>query len=358
MARTKRTFTWVVAALLVLGFCAQGAFAKDVIRWKMATLAPKGLGYANLMETLILPWLKEQTDDNVRLKVYFGGVLGNDKEYLEKMAIGQLNGAGLDAMGANLACPEMTVLGLPFLFNNYDEVDYIREVMYPTFDYYFQQYGYKFWMWLDQDFDQIYSAKWKFDKIEDFGKSKFQAWYGPLETTMLEDLGAKPIPVQPTEANMAYRTGLIDSNIGPAIFQVGTQMYTSCKYINTMKTRYCPAAIVVNMKDWKELDAENMKKLSNTDDLVRRFTIGVRKDNDRCIEGMVKYGLELVEMTPENKAYIVKKASKVYDQLSDKLYPRDLLQEVQRYLASYRAGKPVAAAAPTKRKVMGKELAA
>ncbi|MEW5733743.1 MAG: TRAP transporter substrate-binding protein DctP [Thermodesulfobacteriota bacterium] len=357
--RTGRVLLWLAAALLILGFTAQGALARDVVRWKMATLAPKGMGWANLIENQVLPWVKQQTDDNVRIKVYFGGVLGNDKEYLEKMAVGQINGAALDAMGSNLACPEMTVLGLPFLFNNYEEVDHIREVMLPTFDYYFQQNGYKLWMWMDQDFDQIYSTKWKFDKIEDFSKAKFHTWYGPMEQTMLEDLGATPVPVQPTEAAMAFRTGLIDSSIGPAIFQVGTQIYTSCRYINTMKTRYCPATAVLRLDDWNQLDPEYRKKLADTTEVVRQFTLGTRKDNDRCIEGMIKYGLELVEMKPENKAFIVKKASRVYDQLADKVYPKDLLLEVQRYLAAYRAGKPVASAsAPVKRKPAEKEAVA
>lgn len=339
---------WMVAVIvcsLGLGVCTAGdalAANPQITTWKAATLAPKGIGWSAMWDSILAPWVKESTEDTVRFKIYWGGVMGNDQEYLAKMRIGQLQGAGLTGHGANQACPEMSVLGLPFLFNNWAEVDYIREVMYPTFAYYFAKNGFHLLMWSDADMEHIYSSKWKFDRIDDFKKSKFQSWYGPLEVGFLKSLGANPLVIQPTEANSSYRSGIIDANIGPAIFQVASQMYTSCKYINALKVRYAPAIVVIKESSYQALTDEYKENLAeDRAEVTRQFCQGVRKDNEKSIEGMMKYGLEMVQVSAENRAAIVKAASRVYKDLSGKLYPPDLLEEVQRYLAAYRAGKPV-----------------
>ena len=166
----------------------------EVIRFKLATLAPKGIGWARHAEKILIPWVIKTTDNNLRLKVYWGGILGNDDDYLRKMEIGQLQGGALTGLGANLACPEFSVIGLPFLFESYEEVDHIRHTMMPLFEREFLGHGYRLIMWVDQDFDQIYSTIWKFDSLEDFAKAKIGTWYGPQEEVMLKALGAHPIP--------------------------------------------------------------------------------------------------------------------------------------------------------------------
>ncbi len=341
----------LVACALVLA-CFPAESAASFIRWKVATLAPKQVGWAIQMQNLVLPYVKDATNDELRLKVYWGGVMGNDQEYISKMRIGQLQGAGVTAIGSNLACPELVVLGLPFLFKNYAEVDYIRTVMYPTFDYYFQENGYKLWLWFDQDFDQIYSSKFPMNKLEDFRNSRFQTWYGPLEVAMLKALDVDPVPLPPTEAPSAYRTGIIDANFGPAIFMVGSQMYTSVKFMNDMKVRYVPAIVLVTNAAWKEVPPDYEEKLLETrPQLVKSFNDAVRKDNERCMEGMIKYGIEKVSVTPENENILRQRLLTVYDSLAGKLYPKELLEEVQRHLTAFRKGQILARPAPVAKRV-------
>ncbi|MFP4474825.1 MAG: TRAP transporter substrate-binding protein DctP [Desulfatibacillaceae bacterium] len=357
----KRHGLVMLLAAAMLAACLWSGPARaadyDMYRWKLATLAPKSLGWAQQVRTIILPWIEQSTDDNLRLKFYWGGIMGNDEDYIKKIHIGQIHGAGLTGHGSNLACPEFSVVGLPFLFNNWEEVDYIKKVMFPTFDYYFEQHGYKLLLWIDQDFDQVYSSRWRFDNLDDFRRSKFQSWYGPQETAMLEALGATPIPIPPTEAATAYRTGVVDSNIGPAIYQVGSQMYTVCKYVNTMKTRYAPASILIDVDTYYELPESYRRRLEErrvaTQDL---FCDAVRKDNARCVDGMVQYGLEMVEIPEDNEKEIVSRAMTVYEDLSGDLYSKGLLVELRRYLADYRAGRRVDAPAPVTEMVKAGEV--
>jgi len=318
-------------------------FAPDVFaartRWKIATLAPKNLGWAILYQQLVTPWVLESTDSEVVMKLYWGGLMGNDDDYLKKMRIGQLQGAGLSGWGTMLAAPEFSVLGLPFLFNGYEEVDYIREIMFNSFDYYFEQNGYKLIMWLDQDFDQIYSTKYKFDTLEDFKKSKILTWSGPIEAAMLKALGASPLPMDVTDVPAAKRAGILDTNIAPSIWQVGAQLYTIDKYVNLMRTTYAPATIIITIEQWEKLpDAYKEKLWEKQKEVQRLYCLGVRADNEKCLEGMIDYGVKPIIPNPENLAKIRNAAMSVYGDMSGELYPPDLLQEVLQHLAAFRKG--------------------
>ncbi len=342
MFRFSALFLLAVSAAVL---SAPSAGHAAITRWAMATLAPKGMGWSIQVEQFVLPWVKDATEDNLRFKIYYGGIMGNDEDYIRKMKVGQLQAAGLTGHGANLASKEFSALGLPFLFKDYDEVDYVRDSMFSTFDFYCQQNGYKLMLWIDQGFDQIYSAKFRFDRLADFAEAKFQTWYGPQEAAMLKALGAQALEIPPTDASASYRKGVIDSNIGPAIFQVGSEMFTMNKFVNTMKIRYAPAVVLVNLKDWQALPDDYQDRLEAGRDRVQKeFVAATRQDNDRSLEGMLKYGLVKVDMTEDELVPIRKKAMTVYQDLSGELYPPELLVEVQRYLAAYHSGAPVAAA--------------
>ncbi len=342
----KRPLTLAIVSLALLGlFPLSAAMAEQrEFRWKIATLAPKNVGWAQQVNSLVLPWISHATNDALKLKIYWGGVMGNDQEYLQKMKIGQLQGAGVSGMGANMACPEFSILGLPFLFKSYDEVDYIRRLMFSTFDYYFSSHGYKMLMWIDQDFDECFSTKYPMTSLDDFKKCRFQNWYGPVEAATVQALGASPIVTTVIEGHSAFRSGVIDTAFGPAVYYAGSQLFTAMRYVNPMKIRYAPGIILVVKKEWEALPEDLQDNLEAGRDRVQAaFVKGTRDENQKTLEGMIKYGIKLTELSPSVRAEFVKRTRPVWDQFAGQLYPKHLLDEVLRYLDGLRAGKPIKA---------------
>lgn len=342
VARHNATRLLMLILMASLLFPA-GAFSENRdIRWKVATLAPKNVGWGQQVQALVMPWIRDSTNDELKLKIYWGGVMGNDNEYLQKMKIGQLQGAGISGAGANLACPELSVLGLPFLLRNYQEVDYLRMMMFATFDYYFAQRGYKMLMWMDQDFDQLYSTRFPMNTLEDFKRCRFQNWYGPLEAATVKALGAQPIVTTVIEGHSAFKSGVIDTAFAPAVYYAGSQLFSVMRYVNPLKIRYAPALIVVTEKEWDTLPEEYQDNLDGARGKVQAlFVKGIRDENQRALDGMIKYGIKLTEFSPETRAEAIKRTRPVWDQLAGKLYPKSLLEEVLRYLESFRAGKAI-----------------
>ena len=205
--------------------------------WKFATIAPKGIGLGNSIRSILIPAIEEGSDHTIKIDVYWGGVMGDEADYQQKMRLGQIQGTGISGMAATIFCPEMSVLELPFMFNSWAEVDYIKKVMREDFEKLHEKYGYMLAAWNDQGFDQFYSTKYPLNALAQFEKAKFGSWYGEVEVKFLETLGSNPIPVSVAEAVPAIRQKVADSMVGPSFYIVATQMYPNVKYVNPINVR-------------------------------------------------------------------------------------------------------------------------
>ena len=136
MLRLRSIFTGIFVSLLFLIFIpVSDAMAKDdVYKWKLATLAPDGVGWAIHIKELLHPAIDKATNNTVKLTWYWGGIMGDDEDYIAKMRIDQLQGMGFSGAGFVMACPAGSVLELPFLFQSDEEVDFIKGKMRDDFD--------------------------------------------------------------------------------------------------------------------------------------------------------------------------------------------------------------------------------
>ena len=334
----------IITALFVLmAFCGGMALGAEqrqaAVVFKFATQAPKGMGYANAFKDIFIPAMDQATEKTVFWKVYWGGIMGNDDDYVRKMAIGQLQGGGLTLVGTNMISPEYSVLALPFLFNDYEEVDFVRDRMHDTFDSFFMKKGFKLLMWIDQDFDLIYSTKWRFDSLEDYRRAKLLTWSGPIEEAWMKALGASPIVLGIVESPSAIRSGIADSNITTGIWQVGTQVFTTSKYVSTMKIRYTPASMVLTKKAWESIPEHYRDRITSARTrTLDRFNTASRKEAKSYYDSMIKYGVTPVTPSSEVRAEIRRRCISVWPRFTGKLFPKSLLDEIMDNLESYRKG--------------------
>ncbi|KQC10451.1 MAG: hypothetical protein APR62_12125 [Smithella sp. SDB] len=306
---------------------------------KMGTLAPEGVGWAALIKEVVNPGILKVTNGLIYLDWYYGGTMGDDQDILSKMRNNQLQGGGFSGQGMVLACPEMALMELPFLFENYEEVEYIYSKLRPRINQWFERHGYHLVLLAEQDFDQVYSTKIPIKTPDDFRNSRVLTWYGPLEEKVLRALSSSPIPIRVPEVAASIRTGVCDAFISPGIWAVGTQMYTVMKYINPMHIRYSPAGGIVTMKTWNLLPKEIQNAV---DDFVmsveKDFRKKVRESNDKCLKAMYKYGMKEVKMTPAEIDILKKRLMPVWDEFAQRgYYSKIELEEVKALLAEYRA---------------------
>ncbi|KPA16794.1 TRAP dicarboxylate transporter subunit DctP [Candidatus Magnetomorum sp. HK-1] len=329
----------VVMLIAILTPLMSPAYAKrDKYIIQIATLAPKAVGWAKHIREILIPGIRRETNQEVKLKFHWNGTLGEEEDYVRMMKEGKLDGAAFSAHGTLLACPEMAVLELPFLFQNYDEVDYIRSKMIKTFDKITERNGFKMVLWTDQDFDQIYSTKYPLTRLEDFKKATFVSCFGSLEKAVLESFGVNPIVRTIKQGSTDLRKNKMNAFIGPALWVVGSQVYSKVKYINPMKIRYSPSTSLISLDAWNRIPEEYRKKIQKFRDReMVEFCKKNRQDSLRAYQAMIKYGAKVTTLNPEDFKMVKDRCRSLWYRLAGKLYEEKILEELLGHLAEYRA---------------------
>ncbi|MFP4476802.1 MAG: TRAP transporter substrate-binding protein DctP [Desulfatibacillaceae bacterium] len=308
--------------------------------WEIGTIVPGHMGWSKRAKELLIPLVDESTEGRVDVKVYWGGIKGYEDELIDKMNSGELAGTALSGAGTTIICPEFAVLSLPYLFNGYDEVDHVRAKMWPVFESYMKKRGYQLILWIDQDFDQIYSAKHDPSTLARLRRAKFAQWCGPVEKHVFTALGLDPIPIQVFDMPGMLREEDFDAAVGPALWVLGMQVYPTIKYMIRDNIRYSPVTVEVTNKVWEALPEEfRHMTLGKRDKVVEQFVELAREDSERCIKAMKAYGLREVEMPPGEARKVREIAKSSWRIMAGDLFPRELLDELLAHLEEYRSSR-------------------
>ena len=314
----------------------------------IGTLAPPGTPWINIPEKVLLPRIAKLSQNKVVVKVYGGGVMGEDTDILRKMDIGQLSGCGCTALGILAASPEAAALLLPGLFRNYDEVDYILKKFRKRIDRSFEDRGYILGALIDTGFFYLFTRN-RVSGLADLKKQKLLTWFGEVETTFYQELGIDATPVAVPETISALSMGLADANMAPAAWMLGIQAYQYQHYFFTPPLVYSPGAILVSVATKEKLRkqfgvsetmAHNVQEMLiyEVSRLEPRWKKEVRAFEAKSLEAFqVKCGMKAVPFSAEDLKTIEQAAMRVNEKLADKVYSRSLMNDIQKALAAFRA---------------------
>ncbi len=103
--------------------------------------------------------MKERTGGQVNMKMYYGGIAGDEITVVRKMRVGQLDGALITSTGLSALVRQVLVMEAPGLIRSYPELDAVREDLAPQLEALFDQAGYKLIAWGDAGKTRIFSTQ-------------------------------------------------------------------------------------------------------------------------------------------------------------------------------------------------------
>ena len=303
---------------------------------KIATLAPENSAWDKVFKRFEKE-VETATSGTLDLKVYNGGVQGDEEVVVRKMKSGQLDGAALTAVGLSKIVPNALVLQLPGLFTSYKELDYVRKKMNDELTAEFDKQGYVFLGWGDVGFAYIFSNT-PIEKPEDLQKAKMWAWSAdPIASVIISEAGGNPIPLAVPDVLPSLQTGAVDAFTTSPLAGIALRWFTKAKYMGAKKVAVGIGATVISKKSWNKLTAEQQQALQTAslkwhDKLVKK----VRKDNKKSLKVLKKQGIELVKVGAEQSTLWDKLAIRVQDKLAGKVYSKKILDTVRGHIQAYR----------------------
>ena len=334
--KTRRRFVLnFFVMFMIMSVCYAGTAGAET--FKIGTLSPEGSVW---METMRegADLVAEKTENRVQFKFYPGGVMGSDQAVLRKIRIGQLHGGAVVAGSLSHIYPDFMIYGLPFMFNSFEEVDYVRERMDPILIDGLEKNGFVTFGMAEGGFVYVMSDS-PIRTVSDLSDKK--VWIPDNDFISLETVrsfGITPVTMSIGEVRTGLQTGLINTIGTSPIGALALQWHTQVGYIMDVPMMYVHATMILEKKAFSRLSLQDQETVR---DIMGKTFLKIdqsnRQDNIGAINALRKQGIEFIDL-PED---LVKQWQKTVSDVPERLIQKGQISQViyqtlKEHLADYR----------------------
>ena len=292
MNRMLRRLALLAAAFLF----ATPAFATQVI--KIATVAPDGSAWMRELRAAAAE-VATATQNRVNIKYYPGGVMGSDTVVLRKMRLGQLQGGVLTSSELAQVYPDAAIYSLPFLYEDWAQVDKTRPMIDPLLAKGFQAKGLTMLAASDVGFAYVLSTK-PLRSAKDMAAAKL--WI-PQNDEIAERTfkagGVSPILLPLGDVFTSLQTGLVDTVANTPSGTVALQWHGKLKHMIDLPLSFVVGFVVVDNKAFAKVSpADQAVLLKSFRACALRVDANIRRDDAAALAAMKKQGLQVAKMEP------------------------------------------------------------
>ena len=342
-ARPLLLVALVSLAALAATWRTPPAEAQAPIVVRMATLVPDGSSWHLILKETADKW-KQLSGGRVVVRLFPGGVAGDDPDVVRKMRLGTLNGGVLTSVGIAELDKSVYAMGIPLMYDSYDEVYWVHEKMRPKLEASLEAKGYVVLSWADAGWVHFFTKK-PVAVPEDLRKLKLFSWAGDAEAVEIwRSAGFNPVPLPSTELSTALQTGLVEALGAPPQVTVISQYFNHAKYMTDFRWQLLQGATIITKATWEKIPADlrpALLKVAQEDGA--RLQKDVRDSEARDVEAMKKRGLTVVPVSAGQKAEWQKLTESIYPRIRGKVVPAEAFDEAMRYRDEYRQQRGAAA---------------
>lgn len=303
---------------------------------KLATLAPEGSSWVKAMRSIDAE-VRQKTRGAVGFKIYPGGVQGDENVVLRKMRIGQLHAGSFAGQGASLVFPDILALEIPFLFNDYQEIDYVLEQMDTFYQKGYEERGFILLGWSDIGFVNILSQKPIRATADIRGLKVWRLEKEPITAVVFSKAGVTSVPLAIPDVLLGLQTNLVEVVYAPPVAAIVLQWFTRVKYLTKLPINYTLGTLLVSKKAFLKLAPQHqaiVRTVAATH--TRKQSLQNRKENEEAVQVMKANGLELVVPMQEEIESFEQLVRDSIPELVGKAFSQQSFEMVHTHLGDFR----------------------
>jgi TRAP-type C4-dicarboxylate transport system substrate-binding protein len=345
LVRTRTVLAVLVAAAAVAAAwpAAPPAEAQAPILVRMATLVPDGSSWFLILKEAADKW-KQVSGGRVSVRLFPGGVAGDDPDVVRKMRLGTLNAGLLTSVGVAEIDKSVYAMGIPLMYDSYDEVYWVHEKMRPKLEASLEAKGFVVLNWADGGWVHFFTKK-PVAVPDDLRKLKLFTWAGDAESVEVwRSAGFNPVPLPSTEIATALQTGLVEALGSPPQVAVISQFFAHAKNMTDLRWQLLQGATIITKATWEKIPADVRPELLKvSQEAGARLQKEIREAEAKDVEAMKKRGLTVVPVSAAQRAQWQKLTESIYPSIRGKILPAEAFDEAMRYRDEYRKQRAAAA---------------
>lgn len=312
--------------VLVPGAAPHDAVAQtETVTLRIATLAPRGSPWDRVFRA----WnnsLREATGNALEIQLFPGGSQGDERDYIRKMRIDQLDGAAVTSTGLGLVVRSALVFQAPGLFDSYTALDAARTALDSDMRTAFRAEGFELVGWGDVGRGRMFSTAPITRPSDLRSRRPWQYSDDTMFGEFLRIIGANGVALGVPEVLPALSTGQIDTVIASATACSALQWHTALTHVTRQSAAMLVGATILWGEDYNGLAPELRTALDTTAAQAHATLIRtIRRDDDRYYTALTtEHGMTEVDGSAYESEWR-DVARQTREAMVGRLYTRELL---------------------------------
>lgn len=329
------------AAVLVSGLFAApaAAVAGQGTVIKMATIAPEGSAWYRILERMGEDWRKV-SGGAVTLRIYPGGVVGDEAAMIRKMRVGQLQAAAVTGLGLAALDKSFYALLVPLMFTDDGEFDHVRERLAPLLEEHLAKQGFVVLAWGDAGWISFFTKTPVTRPAEAMATKLFVGTDDNTIVQLYKETGFNPVLLSAMDILPGLQTGLLNAFAATPLSALAFQWFGLASNMTDLKFAALTGATIIDKRAWERIPAELRPRIlaasRATEALVRDE---IRRLNTEAVGVMVKNGLKVAHVSPEIQLEWVKLFEGLYPRIRGPIVPESAFDAARAARDEYRAAQ-------------------
>ncbi|WP_306573833.1 TRAP transporter substrate-binding protein [Anaerotruncus massiliensis (ex Togo et al. 2019)] len=289
----------------------------------LAPGTPQHQGIAKFEELV-----EERTNGAVQIEIYPSSQLGDERELIEGMQMGTVDGYLGSTATMTAWIPDFMVFDIPFLFDGYEHEykvmdgqlgDKLKEECLPL--------GVHVLTISDAGFSNIINNGHPIEKPEDAKGMNIRVMESPGLIAYMNALGANPVPMAMSEVFTALQNGTLDGGTWPVVVAYFNKFYTATDYMTLIDP--IPTSIMTAMSEsaWNSVPEEYHDILTQASIEATAYQRQVLAESiDSLTAVMEEEGVTIIR--PDRDVWRDALQQKCLDAMVPKYVPQELIDTV------------------------------
>lgn len=321
MRMNKRLFAVTLSLVALMGLALAGPALAKTYTIKMAYVVPETQSTHIAAAEVFKPYVEEASEGRIKVELYPNGQLGGDRQAIESVQLGTVHMTIPAVAVLSGFEPKFQVFDLPFVFKSKEAAykaldgelgDRLAALLIPL--------GMRNLAFAENGFRHVSNNKGPITKPEDLAGFKIRTMENPVHMATFKALGANPTPISFGELYTALQQKVVDAQENPIPLVYTSKFYEVQKYYSLTGHVYAATVVLVNDAFFTSLPEDLQDILVEGAVRYRTYQRELsQKQDEEMIAKLREAGMEVNELTEEQKRAFIEKTLPVYDQFADEI---------------------------------------
>lgn len=282
--------------------------------------------------------IEELTDGAVRIRMYTGGAMGTGDRLFRSIRLGQLDGGSFTAGEASTYSQDMRALSVSFLFESYDEVDYVFPKVSDHLRKVLRDKGWVVLSFVEAGFGYLMSVDPVRSAADLYGRNVWvpsDDWVGQAA---FREFGVVPRPLSLANASTGLMTGMVDVVGGPFMAAVGLQWINRVRYVFDHPLLYTYGVLLISEAGYNRIPEEYRETVVEVFERHQsKYKATTREANREARQAMENRGIKFISPSDEELASWPEKIDDAKESIRRSgRFSEGLLEKIENFIDEFR----------------------